>query len=154
MNKRIDCDAEPFVPEGWTVLEHSKGGILEWDSGKALLFTCAEQKDVLPVAADEVHAQVLRVGVPVMNANVLDHLLQNPELIPITPERMKKWDCVCGAAILFWGTLYLNEDGETVVRGLAVDDEGKWDWAAIAMTSGINDSFPAAVWKVPQAQAA
>ena len=26
----IDCDADPFIPEGWKVESHSKQGKIEW----------------------------------------------------------------------------------------------------------------------------
>ncbi|MBI3589422.1 MAG: hypothetical protein HY093_03375, partial [Candidatus Liptonbacteria bacterium] len=34
----IDCDADPFVPKGWEVVEHHKGGRLKWDTRKVKLY--------------------------------------------------------------------------------------------------------------------
>jgi len=34
----IDCDATPFIPPGWTVKEHTKGGMFKFDSHKISLY--------------------------------------------------------------------------------------------------------------------
>src|SRR5271157_939727 len=34
----IDLDADPFVPDGWKVEEHQKGGQFQWDASKVSLY--------------------------------------------------------------------------------------------------------------------
>ena len=41
----IDCDANPFVPDGWKVEEHQKGGQLVWDASKVQLYLSDGQKN-------------------------------------------------------------------------------------------------------------
>ena len=40
----IDCDADPFCPDGWEVAEHHKGGQLEWNTSKIKLHLSENQK--------------------------------------------------------------------------------------------------------------
>ncbi len=108
-NRRIiDCDAEPTVPEmakeilemGFFVKSHQKNGQLVWDPRKISLVESKTQKEDSKrnerllsfwFSPEEFRGQVL-------NANVLDYLLANPELIP---ESWKK-----EGAIYFWGTIF------------------------------------------------
>lgn len=93
----IDCDADPFVPEGWTVEEHQKGGQFEWDPAQINLD--------LAVGAD-------------LNANVLDSLLAHKKCIP---EEYK------GKYIFFRGTTYRNSNDQLCFRCLCwFDDDWRW----------------------------
>lgn len=73
----VDCDAEPFVPEGWRVEKHVKGGFLDAESIQVALS--------------------LPAGEVPYNANLLDYLLAHPELVP------EKWE---HSAVIFTGTIY------------------------------------------------
>lgn len=102
----IDCDANPFVQDGFAVEEHRKGGLLDFAKTKTTLFLMKEQKMGRVVGHD------LRkdlVDQPVLNANVLDYLLAHPDLIP------EEWK---GKAVFFWGTIYRDRDGSLCVRYL------------------------------------
>src|SRR3989344_5319984 len=59
-------------------------------------------------------------GEPVLNANILDYLLANPQLIP------EEWK---GKAVFFWGTIYRyrHSYGHLFVRYLYWDGE-QWLW--------------------------
>lgn len=75
----IDGDADPFVPNDLSVVEHKKCGQLKFDPATILLYLSEEQKKEGIIGHD------LRnelEGKSVMNANVLDYLLVHPELIP------------------------------------------------------------------------
>ena len=102
----IDCDAAPFIPDGWSVEEHKKGGIWKWGSKKIELFLTKEQKKSYEVG-NEIRKKL--EGKSVLNANVLDFLLAHPELIP------EEWK---GKAIFFWGTIYRGSAGNLYVRCL------------------------------------
>jgi len=111
----IDCSADPFIPNGWTVEEHQKGDELEWDSTKTILYLSEAQKNGLIVGND---LRTELKGKGVLNANLLDYLLAHPELIP------EEWK---GKAVFFWGTIYRDSNSFLFVRYLYWSD-GRWDW--------------------------
>ena len=106
----IDCDAKPYVPNGLIVEEHIKGGELVWDASKIELYLDDGQKGGGRIQGYELR-KVLK-GKRVLNANVLDHLLAHPKLIP------ESWK---GKAVFFWGTIYRNAVGFLYVRYLYWD---------------------------------
>ena len=112
----IDLDADPFLPEGWQVEEHKKGGQLEWDPTKVKLYLSENQRNNRVIQGNKLRAEL--ANQPVLNANVLDYLLAHPELIP---EECK------GKAVFFWGTIYRNSDGVLCVRCLYWIGGG-WRW--------------------------
>jgi hypothetical protein len=115
IERLIDCDSAPFVPNGWSVEEHKKGGLFKFDPAKISLYLSKEQKK------GSIDGHYLRKDLsdkPVMNANVLDYLLAHPELIP------EEWK---GKYIFFWGTIYRNSDGYLYVRCLGWLGS-KWCW--------------------------
>lgn len=89
----IDTDASPFIPNGWSVEEHNKGGFFMFNSGKGILYLSKKQKKG-SIGRYDLRKELNR---SVMNANVLDYLLAHPELIP------ESWK---SKNIYFWGTIY------------------------------------------------
>lgn len=112
----IDCDADPMVPNGWKVEEHTKGGQLEFDPAKVALYLSKQQQGDKYIEGNKLRKELK--GKPVFNANVLDYLLAHTNLIP------EEWN---GKAIFFWGTIYRRSVGGLYVRYLFWDD-GRWDW--------------------------
>jgi len=114
----INCDAAPYLPDGWSVEEHIKGGqLVEWDLSQIKLWLSQEQQDGT-IVGNELRKQLKNQ--PVQNASVLDYLLkkENQHLIP------ESWK---GKAAFFWGTIYRDSDGNLVVR--CVDwYGGEWHW--------------------------
>lgn len=128
----IDCDADPFVPDGWKVEEHQKGGQLQWDAEKVSLYLCDEQR------GGSIEGNQLRKklkGESVLNANVLDYLLANPQLIP------DDWK---GRYIFFWGTIYRHSLGRPCVRYLHCFG-WPWSWNYRWLDREFNDHYPAAL---------
>lgn len=41
----IDCDADPYVPFGWSVLEHRRSGTFAWDPSAVELFVAKKQRE-------------------------------------------------------------------------------------------------------------
>jgi hypothetical protein len=78
---------------------------------------------------------------PVMNANVLDYLLANPDLIP---EEWKKDEKGNTRYIFFWGTVYRRSNGNLCVRCLYWDDSG-WYWSLRWLVIDFFGFYPAAV---------
>ncbi|MFC1632552.1 hypothetical protein ACFL1U_00200 [Patescibacteria group bacterium] len=133
----IDCDAEPATLQmGWKIRKHKKQGWLEWNPSKIKLFLSKKQHKE-SASGRELYKELSRM--PVLNANVLDHLLQYPELIP------EEWN---GKEIFFWGTIYENTDGTLLVRCLGGGmKELGWDCGCVDDDWGNTHANPAAVLK-------
>ncbi len=111
----IDCDSVPYTPSCWGLEEHVNGGQLEWNPDKVELYRDERQRKVKGLAGKDLRKSLS--SKQVMNANVLDYLLANPELIP---NEWKKF------TVYFWGTIYLGGEGPLFsIRGLCWDN-GKW----------------------------
>ncbi|MDD4803768.1 MAG: hypothetical protein PHN69_01210 [Candidatus Pacebacteria bacterium] len=128
----IDLDTDPFIPEGWRVKEHKKGGQWKYDSTKVGLYLSEKQLcgkiggyDLLK----ELESQ------PVMNANMLEFYLKNTYLIP------SEWK---GKAIIFWGTIYCFTDGDFCVRYLHWNGKS-WHWFYFWLSLNFDDYYTAVV---------
>jgi len=133
----IDCDAHPFVPDGWSVhkedqLKSSVSGQLRWNPDKVELHTCPEQEKGT-IEGNKLHKKLQ--GQPVLNANVLDYLLANPHLIP------EEWK---GKYVFFWGTIYRGSDGRLCVRCLFWRGGG-WRWVGDWLDDDFGVHAPAAL---------
>jgi len=121
----IDCDAAPFVPDGYRVEEHIKGGQLVWSPDAAGFYPADGQQHGR--SADFVDGYELWKKLrssPVLNANVLDYLLR-PEHRHLIPEELK------GKPTDFWGTLYRGSSFFTFryIRCMVWrDGECGWGW--------------------------
>ncbi len=134
----IDCDADPFIPEGWSVVEHHKGGQVEFDSSKIVFHLEPEQRNGL-IVGNELRERLK--SQPVMNANVLDFLLKHPDLIPESweyDERGRK------RRIYFWGTIFCDSDGNLFIRCL-YRSGSKWRWGCPWLDCCWDGQDPAAV---------
>lgn len=100
----VDCDTDPFVPEGWTLESHTKMGMVD-PKNIRLHLEPEQEKRVIDGEKLEKRLETLNP----LNANVLDYLLAHPELIP---ESWKKH------SVYFWGTKYRNSTSDRVVRCL------------------------------------
>jgi len=115
IERLTDCDANPFIPDGWSVEEHKKGGMFKFNPEKISLYLSKKQKK------GSIDGHDLRKELSdksVMNANFLDYLLAHPELIP------EEWK---GKYIFFWGTIYRDSYGDLSVRCLHWSGS-EWDW--------------------------
>lgn len=125
----INLDADPFVPNGWQIVAHIKGGQLEWDLTKIALYLSGGQQNGKKIIGDK-----LREELTAYNANLLDYLFAHPELIP------EDWK---GKSVFFWGTIYRNSNG-LCIRYLHWDDR-KWCWRFGWLDVAFDGSHPAAV---------
>lgn len=130
----IDCDAPPFVPEGWEVVEHQSGGQFVCNLDGIELYLADEQRQG-SIDGHELRRKL--EGRLSLNANVLDYLLKHPELIP------DKWR---GKYIFFWGTIYRDSDGNLYVRCLDWDHE-EWSWRFGWLDGPWDDDYPALLRK-------
>jgi hypothetical protein len=134
----IDLDIEPFIPDGWKVEEHQKGGSFKWDASYVSLHLSDKQKNGkwLELEGNKLRKEL--VGKSVLNANVLDYLLAHPNVIP------EEWK---GKYVFFWGTVYRYSDDRFYVRCLFWDRD-RWDWDCRWLGRSWRD-FPAALNKLP-----
>jgi hypothetical protein len=110
----IDLSADPFEPDGMKVVEHNLGGTFEWDPFQVSFLYSLDQQNGQKIKGFDLR-NFLK-GYRPLNANVLDYLLEYPELIP------HSWN---SKTICFWGTIYIRQDGYLVVRTLKLHE---WKW--------------------------
>ncbi|HPT29693.1 MAG TPA: hypothetical protein PK526_02010 [bacterium] len=129
----IDCDAAPFIPDGWSVENHKPGGLFKFDPAKISLYLSKKQKKGDYSVGTELRKELGKMSV--LNANVLDCLLANPVLIP------EEWK---GKAIFFWGTIYRSSGGSLCVRCLNWSGSN-WNWNYSFLGDSFNSDSPAAL---------
>lgn len=135
----IDCDTAPWCPYGWRVEEHRPGGQLEFDPAKVAFHLDDGQKNGRTIVGNELRKHLAEM--PVMNANVLDHLLANPQLIP------DSWKMDADGYprdIYFWGTVYRSGVSLLCVRCLCRGG-GQWRWNHTRLDREWNAPSPAAL---------
>lgn len=113
----IDTYAVPFIPKSWLIEKHSGHRLWKWNPNSIQLFLSKEQKINYEVGFSLQQTIENQKGKIILNANVLDYLLANPELIP------ESWK---GKSIFFWGTIY-RRFSRFYVRCLRWGDDG-WLW--------------------------
>ena len=135
VNSVIDLDADPFVPNGWSVPEgfHRKGGQFKWDVSQVVLYLSKGQQFGKWIDGNKLRNELK--GKPVYNANVLDYLLANPDLIP------EEWK---SKHVFFWGTVYCYSDGFLCVRYLYWYGD-RWYWSYYWLDYDWHGNSPAAV---------
>ena len=120
----IDLDANPFVPYGWEVRSHQKGGQFTWSPDKVRLHLSSSQRGKGRIDGDDLQKELEKERV--MNANLLDYLLKNPDIIP---ESWKKDDEGNMLLSFFWGTIYCGpaNANHRCVRYLCFRGDA-WSW--------------------------
>lgn len=111
----INCDTPPFTPPNWSIERHQLGGL--WKFGPAKISFYRSDGRIKEFIEGNQLRQKL-VNESVLNANVLDYLIDHPHLIP------KNWK---DKRVYFWGTIYRDLDGDLYVRHLDWDGS-KWGW--------------------------
>ena len=69
----------PLLPNGWKVEEHQKGGQFKFDARRCSS-SSPRARRTASLEGNKLRKEL--AGKPVLNANVLDYLLANPQLIP------------------------------------------------------------------------
>ncbi len=117
----IDCNILPFVPfDVWKVEEHQKGGISKFDISKMQLYFSDKQKEGKIINGNDLRKELKEKRV--LNANVIDYLLENQDLIPKSWRKSKNSKKL---RIFFWGTIY-NLRGDLCVRCIELGENNKW----------------------------
>ncbi len=135
----IDLSADPHSPNGWAIEEHRKGNAsFEFDPNLITFHLSEKQKGGKIIEGNKLRKELK--DLPVFNANLLDYLLKNPNLIP---EEWKKDGEGNTRYIFFWGTIYRSSDGNLCVRCLCWND-GQWYWDYRWLDGDWLGSYPAA----------
>lgn len=117
----VDLDDKPLVPfYGWTVEEHRTGGLFEWSPDKVRLYSSSNQCGEGAVEGNKLREELSEV--PVLNANLLDYLLEHPLLIPNAWQKQR-------LEVYFWGTIYgnvLGSESTLYVRCLYLNRPDVW----------------------------
>ncbi|MEK7546487.1 MAG: hypothetical protein AAB554_05495 [Patescibacteria group bacterium] len=131
----VDLDADPFVPDAFSVLEHKKGGQFAFVPAKITLFLSEGQKGYKRIEGRKLREELK--AQPVYNANLLDWYLrkENQHLIP------EAWK---GKYLYFWGTIYRLPGGRLYVRCLYWHVVG-WRWSFYWLDDDWGSHDPAAV---------
>ncbi|MBU1705952.1 hypothetical protein KKG19_04495 [Patescibacteria group bacterium] len=124
----INCDVKPFVPPSCFIVEHQKGGMLEFNPQNFSLYLSEKQKGGSITDSD---LQKELSGKKLLNGNVLDYLLAHPDQIP------EEWKKNC---VLFMGTIYKDSGGHLGVRFLA----GR-TWGYVWLEGLFYKDFPVAI---------
>ncbi|MCX6717470.1 MAG: hypothetical protein NTU76_02230 [Candidatus Taylorbacteria bacterium] len=130
---KVDLDADPFIPEGWKVESHTKGGKIPFRPNMVDLYLSEEQQKRDWTVGNDLCKKVETKNP--YNANLLDFFLAHPELIP------KSWK---GKAVYFWGTIYCFTDGSRCVRSLFFGGD-RWSWGSCRLVREWSPDEPAAV---------
>ncbi len=139
----IDCDAPPYLPDGWSLNPEDQlpglvKGEVNFDPAKIQFYLDEDQKTGSVVGTELAKRLSEKSLLP---ANVLDYLLANPELVP---EEWKVDEQGNARYINFW-TVYRLSDGRLCVRYLYWRD-GQWRWLYFALAFEFNDQDPAVLF--------
>jgi hypothetical protein len=125
----VDLDIDPRTPEGWSIEEHKKGGQFKYDPTKVELYLDEDQKNGSNIEGNKLRKNLANQNV--FNANLLDFLLKNPQLIP------ESWK---GNAIFFWGTVYRDAVGNLCICCLYWDGlRWRWNYSCLDSRWGCGD---------------
>ncbi len=112
----VDCDANPFVSDGWKVEEHKKGGQVTIEHRGDDLFVNDCKIELYLHKGQQngkgISGYVLRDALKreVLNACILHYLLAHPDLIP---DSWKK-NTDHKVRVYFWGTIYRCSDSHSL----------------------------------------
>jgi len=130
------------VPDGYAVEEHHKGGQLVFDPDRVWFYLSDDQKNNNKFIVGWSLRREL-ANMPVMNANVLDFLLANPDLIPEDWKMNAMGDT---PHIFFWGTVYRSHvPYRTIVRYLCWSVDS-WVWSDHWIGDSWDRTAPAAMY--------
>lgn len=134
----IDCNENPHIPDGWRIrpadqIKSRVTGLYALDPARINLYLSPEQRRNSFVRGFDL--QRILVGKKVLPANVLDYLLEHPQLIS------KWWK---KQRVFFWGTVYRNDSDEPCVRFLCWD-ENRWRSRYMTLGSDWPDRHSAVV---------
>src|SRR3990167_2072997 len=141
---KIDTKKQPKIPyENWTIESHDTS-LGEIDLAKIELYLDDAQKDGKYIEGNKLREKLK--DKPVLNAVVLDYLLEHQELIPESWKKKTKEGYI--QYIYFWGTIYRGSLGSLYVRYIYFS-VGAWHRDYGWLGGGWDGSYPSAVLASP-----
>ena len=113
------AEVEQHIDDGWAIVEKRTDGLYV-NGRKVALHLSKRQLNGRSLKGYDLREEL--TGKPVLNANLLDALVDNPHLIP---EDWKKDEQGNTRYIFFWATVYRRSGGDLYVRCLYFD-VGMW----------------------------
>lgn len=110
---RILLPSKAPVISGWTVAEHIPRTEIDWNCEYIRFISDGVRSETF---ADKLPAPLLRERHSLLNACMLEHLLNNPQLVP---DEWAVFEGVPGV-IGFFGTTYKSCNGAYYVRALSI----------------------------------
>ncbi|MBI2068492.1 MAG: hypothetical protein HYT67_00050 [Candidatus Yanofskybacteria bacterium] len=132
------AQVEKHIGVGGAIFQKQADGLYR-NGRKVGLHLSGRQKGGKVVKGYELRDEL--TGKPVLNANELDALYDNPHLLP---EEWKRDENGNIRFIFFWGTIYRNSDGGLYVRYIYFDG-GSWDRVFSWLDRGWRGNDPAAL---------
>ncbi len=134
----INTDADLILPDpSWSVVEHIRRGMIEWDPVRVELYLSESQRGILQIKGTRLRKKL--ADQPVLNYNVFVYLFRHQELIP------EEWKWM-SRRIYFWGTIFSDTRGNLRVSCLYWDlEEAKWCWSYSWLDNDWCEFNPAAV---------
>lgn len=141
---QIITDVLPLVTKGFNPTKHKPMKYFPYDPLKIDFYFTDQQRYGKISKAHEVYVEM--ADKPVLNANVLDYYLANPDRIP---DSWKRDDEGKIRYIFFWGTLFEDFKKREFVRCLFFDESvQKWTSLFYLLCCGIYKDDPAVVLKL------
>ena len=141
----VDLDVKPWVPSGYFVEQHVKGGQFAFDAEKVVLYWDDGQLSEDLIVGKELYENLKKKlkDKVLYNANLLDFLLSHSYLIP------KDWKL---QQVVFWGTIYYNGKGSQLDNGKGSQcvrylywHEDMWQWGDYWLGRHFGDHHPTVV---------
>jgi hypothetical protein len=151
---RVNLDAPPKMPfdgpftgiksktgSGWVMVEKREDGL--YVDGRKVILWISKRKGI---TGYELREEVL--GKPVLHPNILDALLEYPQLIPEEWKEKSKGGYT--RYIFFWGVVFFRHTDNLYVRQLFYDGGGEWGSIAKCLSDGLPfDGNPVALLSNP-----
>ena len=131
----LDCECQPN--------RATDANVLAWDATRLELYVDDAQKNNGRSTAARVRERL--TGKPVLNADVLDYLLRNPQLIP---EDWKRKDKRRNARPSSFGAPSTAVQIAPTTFASCAGKNNMWAWDFFWLGSLWQDNFPAALWHV------
>ncbi len=120
----IDCDVDPIIPEGSTLVRHTRGGIVKWKDFEIELVRGFDYERDDRRFDDEHFLPRYLIDKPVLNANIQQYLMRYSHLLP------KDFSfSVLISPIVFWGTIYKNKSGILWVPGMSSNGNKLYEYS-------------------------
>ncbi|MBU6388555.1 hypothetical protein KGQ72_01595 [Patescibacteria group bacterium] len=120
----IDCDAQPRPFD--QIVEHRAGGLWTFNPKLIRLYQSPIQKDER-MSGYQIRKELSEMRP--LNANVLDFLIENPQLIP------KEWEEK--GKVAFWGTVYRSTSSGHRGHGILIVRYLRWNCSGRKWEDGI-----------------